>query len=136
MDDVLSFKHPFTCNVSGPNGSGKSPFFANLLHKLHSLCTEQNFDGEIIRCSRERTVVPTKQLTVLRNNISLNEGVPENFEDKLGQPCIKIYVDLLNDVSSNEVCNLFTKGSHHRKSVSHSLPKTSFNKDGFVWIFR
>ena len=46
-------------------------------------------------------------------NISFNEGVPENFENKNGKPCLIKLDDLLNDVYSKEVCNLFTNCSHY-----------------------
>ena len=48
-------------------------------------------------------------------NIRYNEGVPETIGDAQGQrPCLVILDDLLNDVYSKQVCDLFTKGSHHR----------------------
>ena len=47
-------------------------------------------------------------------DIHFNEGVQENFENKKGKPCFIILDDLLNDVYPEEVCNIFTKGSHHR----------------------
>ena len=35
------------------------------------------------------------------------------FNNAQGKQCIVILDDLLNDVYSKEVCDLFTKGSHH-----------------------
>jgi len=114
MDDDLNFKHPFTCIISGPSGSNKSSFCIRFLQILDSLRTEKNFNGRIICCYRLRTAVTTEQLTILRSNIRFNEGVPENFEYKNCKPCLIILDDLLNDVYFKEVCNLFTKGNHHR----------------------
>jgi hypothetical protein len=50
----------------------------------------------------------------LGKNVPFNDGVPENFDNAHGRPCLVILDDLLNDVYSQQVCNLFTKGSHHR----------------------
>jgi len=62
----------------------------------------------------ERTAVPTEQSTALGNNIPFNEGVPENFENNNGKQCLIILDDLIDDVYSEEVCNLFSNGSHQR----------------------
>jgi hypothetical protein len=108
----IKFKAPFTCIISGPSGSGKSSFCIRLLQNLKSLCTESRFDGGIIWCYSEKTAVPAHQLGKI--NIRYHEGVPENFDNAHGTPCLVILDDLLNDVYSQQVCNLFTKGSHHR----------------------
>jgi len=42
------------------------------------------------------------------------EGVPLYFESANGEPCLVILDDLLNDVYSKQVCELFTRGSYHR----------------------
>jgi tRNA A37 N6-isopentenylltransferase MiaA len=66
MSDHLRFKHPFTCIVSGPTGSGKSSFCINLLQNLDSLCVEQNFDGGIMWCYSQTTVILSQQLATLK----------------------------------------------------------------------
>jgi len=37
-----------------------------------------------------------------------------DFENARGQPCLFFLDDLLNEVYSRQVCDLFTKGCHHR----------------------
>jgi predicted NACHT family NTPase len=123
MDDDLKFKHPFTSIISGATGSGKSSFCIRFLQNLKSLCSEQYFDGGILGCYSKSTAVPTEQWTVLANNIRFNEGVPVNLKNKNGKPCLKILHDLLHDVYSKEVCNLLTKGSHHRNICHIDYPK-------------
>jgi len=59
------------------------------------------------------TAVPRQELAVLKK-IRFNEGVPTDFENAQGRPCLVTIDDLLNDVYAKEVCELFTKGSHHR----------------------
>jgi hypothetical protein len=58
--------------------------------------------------------VPQQQLVALKKNIQVREGLPENFENSRGLQCLFILDDLLNEVYSRAVCDLFTKGSHHR----------------------
>ena len=113
MDVDLRFKDPFTSIVSGPTGSGKSSFCVKFLKNLDTQCTESEFSGGIIWCYNEKTAVHYKQLTGLKN-IQFQEGLPENFGDARGWPSLLILDDLLNQVYSEAVCELFTNGSHHR----------------------
>jgi len=47
-------------------------------------------------------------------NIRINEGVSEDSGNANGEQCLVILDDLLNDVYSKQVCDLFTRGSHRR----------------------
>jgi len=49
-----------------------------------------------------------------KSDVHFNEGVPTDFENARGRPCLVILDDRLNDVYYKQVCDLFTKGSHHR----------------------
>jgi len=111
-DDDLKFKHPFSCIVSGPSVSGKTSFFLRLLQNFDAFCTERGFGGGIIWCYSEKTAVPTRQQ--LPSNTTYHKGVPENFDGDGGKSCLVILDNLLNDVYSKQVCDLFTRGSHHR----------------------
>jgi len=113
MGDALKFKHPFTCIVSGPSGSGKSSFTLCLVQHLDSLCTEPNFSGMIIWCYSEKSAVLRQKLAAIHKNVSFHEGVSQNFGDGHGRPCLIILDDLLNELYSKDVCDLFMKGSHH-----------------------
>jgi len=110
-DDDLKFKQPFSCIVKGPSGSGETSLCIRLLQNLDSLCTEREFGGGIIWCYSEKTAVLKRR--ILPSNTTYHEGVPENFGGS-GKPCLVILVDLLNDVYSKQLCDLFTRGSHHR----------------------
>jgi len=83
------------------------------MQNLDALCTERNFNGGVNSCYSEKTAVPNKQLAVLKK-IYYNEGVPSDFENAHGRPWLITHDDLLNNAYSKEVCDLFTKGSHHR----------------------
>jgi hypothetical protein len=73
------------------------------------------------------TVVPPKQLATLKN-IRFHEGLPKKFENAQGKPYLVILDDSLNEVYSNDVCELFTKGSHHKNISVNWLYKIFFNK--------
>ena len=107
----LGFKHPFTCIISGPSGSGKSSFSIKLLQNLGSLSTETEFDGGILWCYGESNAVPSVDVG---RNVQFHEGVPDNFANADNKPRLIILDVLLNEAYSGEVCQLFTKGTHHR----------------------
>jgi hypothetical protein len=128
MAGDIRFKHPFTCIVGGPTGSGKSTFCINLLQNLDTLCTEPDFSGGIVWCYSEQSAVPQQKLEALGKNVQVHEGVPENFENVGGQPCLFILDDLLNEVFSRVVCDLFTRGSHHRNLSVILITQNFFHK--------
>ena len=107
---MLRFKHPFSCILSGPSGCGKTVFCVRFLQNLGALCTESNF-REIIWCYSEKSAVP--RLAEAPARIRFHQGVLK-FDNASGESKLVILDDLLNDVYSKEVCDLFTKGSHHR----------------------
>jgi len=54
--------------------------------------------------------VSYNQLSGLKN-IQFQEGLPDNFGNARGKPSLLVLDDLLNQVYSEAVCDLF---SHHR----------------------
>jgi len=58
--------------------------------------------------------VPQHQLAALKKNVQVREGLPENFENAQGLSCLFLLDDVSNEVFSRVVCDLFTKGCHHR----------------------
>jgi len=73
----------------------------------------QTFDGGVIWCYSEKRAVHFRQLAGTKK-VRFNEGVPANFDNAGDKPCLTILDDLLNETYSKDVCDLFTKGSHHR----------------------
>ena len=114
----LKFKHPFAYIVSGSSGSGKSSLCKRFLQKLDELCSERNFVCVVTWCYSEKRAAPNHQLTILKNQTCYNESVTSDFDNELSKPCFIIPEDLLNDVYSKDVCDLFTKSSHHRNYSS------------------
>jgi hypothetical protein len=129
MADVLKFKHPFTCIISGPSGCGKTSFGLKFLQNLDSLCTETAFAGEIVWCYSDEAAGPGRQLRDINiKKVTYYEGVPENFGNAQGKPSLIILDDLLHQVYSQTVCNLFTKGSHHRNASVILITQNLFNQ--------
>jgi hypothetical protein len=66
-----------------------------------------------------------REMLASLDNVSFHEGVPQNFSNEHGKPCLIILDDLLNEVYSKDVCVLFAKGSHHRNIsvilITHNL---------------
>ena len=61
-------------------------------------------------------------------NITYQEGLPEKYGNALGEPSFIILDDLLNQVYSKDVCDLFTKGSHHRNISVLLLTQNLFHQ--------
>ena len=134
MSDDLKFKHPFTCIISGPSGSGKSSFCVHFLQNLAALCTERDFNGGMIWCYSERTAVPSPT-DLPKRDVHCNEGVPTDFKIARGRPCLVILDDLLNDVYSKQVCDLFKKGSHHRNISVILITQNLFDQGSYCRTF-
>jgi len=117
MSDDPIFKHPFSFIMSGTSGSSKTSFCIHLLQNLDALCTGREFASGIIWCLSEKTAVPERQQFRCKN-VKYNEGVPESFGGGGGgKPCLVMLGDMLNDVYSKQLCDLFTRGSH-QKNIS------------------
>jgi DNA replication protein DnaC len=118
MDDNLRFKYHFSWLLSGPSGSGKSSFCIRILQNHKVLCIELNFSGGIIWCYRESSAIPIGSWP-WRNKFVLTKESQQTLK-QWGKPCLIILDDLLYDANSKDVCELLTKGSHHRNiSVIH-----------------
>ena len=106
MDDDLKSKRPFSCIVIGPSGSGKMSFVRRFLLKLRDLCMEPIFAGGVVWCYGEKSAMPSH----LSANIRIHEGVLEDFGSANREPSLVIFDDLLTDVYSKQVCEMFTRG--------------------------
>ena len=125
------FKHPFTCLISGPSGCGKTVFCVRFLKHLDSLCIETTFE-DIIWCFSENAAVPREQLAgaAAEARISYHQGVLD-FDNTHNRPKLIILDDLLNEVYSKDVCELFTKGSHHRNISVILITQNLFHQGRF-----
>ena len=85
--------------------------------------------GAIVWCYGEKSAVPSRHQ--LPANVTCNEGVPEDFVSANGETCLVILEDLLNDVYSKQVCELFTRGSHHRNIRVILISQNLFHQGRF-----
>ena len=118
MSDDLNFRHPFSCIVIGPSGFGKTSFVKRFLLNLRLLTTAPTFAGGIVWCYGEKSAVPSHLPAYVR----IHEGVPEDFRSANGEQSLVILDDLLNDVYSNQVCEVvfarYPSSEYKRYSLS------------------
>jgi len=131
MRDDLKFKHPFTCILCGQS-SGNSSFCIRYVQKFDALCTEHDYDGEVIWCCSEKTAVPSTTLLPKRN-VHYNEGVPTDFENARGRSCLVILDDLLNDVLSKQVCDFFYERQASQKHERNSDNPKPLSPGSILW---
>ena len=130
MSSDVRFKNPFTCIIAGPTRSGKSTFCVRFLQNLRTLCSESNFEGGILWWFSEQTSISRESLNELKPIIGYHEGVPIDIKKPRAQACLFILHDPLNDVySSRNVCDLFTKSSHHRNISFILITQNIFHQD-------
>ena len=120
----VRLKHPFTCTVAGPTLSGKTHFVIRL-----------------IECANEMIVPPPEKLVFCygefqpmfleHRQVEFHEGLPDvgSFDGRLR--VLLIIDDLMNEADQN-VCNLFTKLSHHRNVSVVFLTQNLFHRNRHV----
>lgn len=104
-------EHPFTMIIAGPSGCGKSTFVCNLLQNIDIIDTKPD---KIIWCSAEVNAIP-RGLSSL--NIKFLDFIPDKIENTKNESILIILDDFMTELDSNaglRICELFTKGSHHR----------------------
>ena len=84
-----------------------------MLRKIDTPCTEREFSVRILWCYGEKSTVMTRRL--LPSNGIYKEGVTENFGGLGGKSCLVILDDLITDIYSKQVCDLFTRGRDKKK---------------------
>ena len=105
---------PFSLLCCGPSGSGKTQWTKRLLENTEEMMT--NIPDRIVWCYGEYQ--PAYQaLSQQFPQIEFIEGIPsevnEMFDSKMNN--MIIIDDLMAEAASDKkICNLFTKGSHHR----------------------
>lgn len=101
---MLLINEPFTMMIAGPSGCGKTSFVIKLLKELKKY-------KHIVWCNAERRAIPDNILE--SKSISILENLPESFND-LNDDTLIILDDLMTEAYNKNICELFTKGSHHR----------------------
>lgn len=100
------FKCPATIVLAGSSGSGKTTFVQTLLAKRNEMF-DKKFE-KILWCYGEPAAKPDIE------GIDYYHGVPENIENPGPGHMLIIFDDLMTDCYTKQICNLFTRGSHHQ----------------------
>lgn len=105
-------QHPSTMLLAGPSGAGKSYFCCQLLHNLEIFNKEIK---KVIWCNNEKGAIPHRDTLPQHLDIEYIDKIPQNFENVDNEPLLIILDDMMTDATASiQVCELFTKGSHHR----------------------
>lgn len=97
---------PFTMMVAGPSGCGKTTFVINLLKHLN----DGKKVNKIVWCNGNSKAIPRDIYET--NQIEIIKNIPDNFEN-CEDGSIIILDDLMTEAYNKNICELFTKGSHH-----------------------
>lgn len=106
---MLPFIHPFTMIIAGPSGCGKTTFVCNIIQQ-HFKLIQPNIT-KIVWCNPELAAVP-KNMTF--ENIEFLNNIPENINNENNDNILVVLDDLMLETYNKQVCELFTKGSHHK----------------------
>lgn len=122
MDPRL--KHPFTCVVAGPSSSGKTQFVFRLIRHADRLVDPP--PEKIMYCYGEF------QPSFLElSQVEFHEGLP-NVESFDGRSRVLLIIDDLMNEADQNVCNLFTKLSHHRNVSVVFVTQNLFHRNRHV----
>ena len=120
----VRLKHPFTCTVAGPTLSGKTWFVFRLIRNADEMIDPP--PERIVYCYGE-----FQKSFADFPEIEFHEGLP-NVDKFDGQfRTLLIIDDLMNEADQN-VCNLFTKLSHHRNVSVVFITQNLFHKNKHV----
>lgn len=126
----MKLNHPFTMMVSGPTSCGKTRWCFELLKNLNEMCPEieqciycYGIDQKIF--SEMKCALPLLEFI---------EGFSSEVIEKLSseKPTLLVLDDMMNQLCKNsELCNLFTRGSHHLNCSIVFLVQNLFHQDKF-----
>lgn len=108
--------------VCGPSSCGKSTFIINLI-KNQDLISKKI--DRIIWCYAEKNALPSL------DNVEFIEGIPDDFSTNDNESTLIILDDLMLESSNKQVCELFTKGSHHRNLCVVLVTQNIFHKGSY-----
>ena len=120
-------KHPFTMEICGPTGCGKTQWLKKLIENSKTVSFEPPVKITYFYTEWQEA------FDVLNNygNIVFENILPNNILEKFNgqQPEWIIFDDMMNQISKNQqICELFTRGSHHRNLSVIILTQNFFSK--------
>jgi hypothetical protein len=120
----VRLKHAFTSTVARPTWSGKTWFVFRLIKHAESIITPP--PEEIVYCYGEFQPTFAEYPTV-----EFQEGLP-NVDQFDGRQRMLLIIDDLMNAANQNVCNLFTKLSHHRNLSVVFITQNLFHKNKLV----
>lgn len=116
--------------IAGPSGCGKSTFVNCLLNHLDIVHVK--FE-KIFWCNPEVNALPTNLNHI--KNLKFLDYIPNNFNNEKNRPILIVLDDILTEMDSNaeqSICELFTKGSHHRNISVILITQNIFSKGRYT----
>lgn len=118
---MLSLVTPFTMMIAGPSGCGKTSFVLKLLPCIRGV-------KKVLWCNAEKNAIPVHDLNS-DYDVEILKAVPSNFDNV--DNILIVLDDLMTDAYNKTVCELFTKGSHHRQISVILISQNIFHQGKF-----
>ena len=113
--------------VAEPSSCGKTTFISNLIKNNQNLIHPEI--EKIIWCTPEPEAFPKN---IQFNNIEFYNNIPENFSNLRNEKILIVLDDMMIETYNKQVCELFTKGSHHRNLSVILLIQNIFHQGKFL----
>ena len=128
-ENGLKLRHPFTMMVAASTGGGKTWLVKNLLENREQWISPA--PQRIVWIYGQWQPLYAEMQRIIRD-IEFVKGIPVNIEDEqFLNPAIQNLIvidDLMSEASNDKrICDLFTKGSHHRNLTVQAHGATFFN---------
>jgi hypothetical protein len=107
MASDIRFKQPFTCIIGVLQDPGSPPLYTFSTEPRHVYRARFSCGNRLVLQWTECCASPGVDRFKEKSRF-------ENFENLQVLPCLFVLDDLLNEAYSRAVCDLFTKGNHHR----------------------
>lgn len=118
---MLKLETPFTMMIAGPSGCGKTSFVLKLLPFIHGV-------KKVLWCNAESNAIPLNKFNC-DYDVEIMKNVPSNFDNV--DNVLIVLDDLMTDAYNKNVCELFTKGSHHRQISVILITQNIFHQGKF-----
>jgi hypothetical protein len=123
-ENEIKFPIPSGIIVSGPSSSGKTQLVLRLLENADKM-----FDPPpkaILWAYGEYT---DKIAELQRKGYHIHQGVPsDEIVSKMPKPFIFVMDDLIQDIDSKRLANIFTRNSHHQNFTPIFITQSLFDK--------
>lgn len=123
---MFQLKSNFTLYIAGPSQSGKTQFCVKLLNNK-----ERMFESDYNKIFWVLGDVNAKPKN-LEVDVEYIIGLPTEFQNESGQPCLYILDDSMFESQNKNVANLFTKGCHHQNISVIFITQNLFHRGTYA----